>query len=184
MSADANHPIANSYWIPGGQVLAGEYPRTYDEAGSTERLHALLASGLRSFVDLTETTEGLLPYEQLLVSLADEMELDVRYTRLPVQDVSVPTVEVMRTILSHIRAEVAVGRPVYVHCLGGVGRTGTVVGCLLVEHGASGDEALAMVSSLFETMSPEKVHRHRHDGSPQTEQQRQFVRAWNDGRSG
>jgi protein-tyrosine phosphatase len=101
-----------------------------------------------------------------------------------VRDVSIPTVEVLRTILSHIEAEVTAGRPVYVHCLGGVGRTGTVAGCLLVENGASGDEALAMVSSLFETMSPEKVHRHRHDGSPQTEQQRQFVRAWNDGRSG
>jgi protein-tyrosine phosphatase len=90
----------------------------------------------------------------------------------------------MRAILSYIEAELAAGRLVYVHCLGGVGRTGTVVGCLLVENGASGDEALAMVSTLFETMSPEKVHRHRHDGSPQTEQQRQFVRAWNDGRSG
>jgi hypothetical protein len=184
LSADANHPIANSYWLPGGQVLAGEYPRTYDEAGSTERLHALLASGLRSFVDLTEATEGLQPYEQLLASLAREMELDVCYTRLAVRDVSIPTVEVMRTILSHIETELAAGRLVYVHCLGGVGRTGTVVGCLLIEGGATGEEALAVVADLFETMSPEKVHRHRHDGSPQTEQQRQFVRAWNDGRSG
>jgi len=110
LTPDAHHPIANSYWLPGGQVLASEYPRSDDEAGSTERLRAL--------------------------------------------------------------------RPVYVHCYGGVGRTGTVAGCLLIEHGASGEEALTTVADLFGTMSPEKVRRHRYHGSPETEQQRQFVRAW------
>ena len=37
--------------------------------------------------------------------------------------------------------------PVYVHCWGGIGRTGTVVGCWLVRHGMTGDEALAEFAS-------------------------------------
>lgn len=32
----------------------------------------------------------------------------------------------------------AAGQTVYVHCYGGIGRTGTVVGCWLVRHGLSG----------------------------------------------
>jgi len=37
---------------------------------------------------------------------------------------------------------------VYVHCLGGIGRTGTVVGCYLVRHGLPGEEALEHLQNL------------------------------------
>jgi protein-tyrosine phosphatase len=84
----------------------------------------------------------------------------------------------MRRVLDAIDDDIASGRTVYVHCWGGVGRTGMTVGCWLVRHGMTGDEALAQVGRLFQTMSADKLRKHARWGSPQTEAQRDFVRAW------
>ena len=67
-------------------------------------------------------------------------------------------------------------QPVYVHCWGGKGRTGTVVGCYLVRHGlALGEDALKEIK-----------HLRRHDpkadeSSPENESQCNFVRSWQQG---
>ena len=37
------------------------------------------------------------------------------------------------------------GRTVYLHCRGGIGRTGTVLGCYLVRQGQTAEEALASI---------------------------------------
>ena len=66
------------------------------------------------------------------------------------------------------------GRNAYVHCWGGVGRTGTVVGCWLVRHGRTGDGALAELGELWRSV--EKIH-HK-PVSPETREQREYVRQW------
>ncbi|MBA3406233.1 MAG: dual specificity protein phosphatase family protein [Gemmatimonadaceae bacterium] len=45
------------------------------------------------------------------------------------------------------------GHSIYVHCWGGVGRTGTVVGCYIVRHGRTGDDALGEVNDSSEPRS-------------------------------
>ena len=49
------------------------------------------------------------------------------------------------------------GKAVYVHCWGGVGRTGTVVGCWLVRHGRTGEQALEQIATWWTGM--EKAYR-------------------------
>ena len=66
------------------------------------------------------------------------------------------------------------GGTVYVHCWGGVGRTGTVVGCHLVRRGMTGDEALARVGELFTNMEKSS----RRSRSPETDEQEAYVREW------
>src|SRR5215470_6484696 len=64
------------------------------------------------------------------------------------------------------------GWTVYVHCWGGIGRTGTVLGCYLVEHEVSVAEALAEI---------QRRRRGTKDGwkkSPQTQAQLDFVKRW------
>ena len=121
-----------SYWVVPGAFRAGPYPESADE--------------FDTYVDLTEDGE-LPPYDA-----AD-------HRRFPIRDFGVPTREQMDEILATVDELLAEGRTVYLHCRGGVGRTGTTVACWHVRHGRTPDEALAVVS-------------------PETEEQRAFVRAF------
>ena len=80
----------------------------------------------------------------------------------------------MDRILDAIDHALAGGKSVYVHCWGGVGRTGTVVGCYLVRHGATGSSALDTLARLWSGV--EKCHRMPH--CPETAAQRRFVADW------
>jgi protein-tyrosine phosphatase len=68
------------------------------------------------------------------------------------------------------------GETAYVHCYGGIGRTGTVIGCYLVRHGMSGKEALAEIAHLRQVTPVDWVT------SPETRAQRQMVWNWSPGR--
>ena len=168
-------PIADSYWLIDGQLLAGEYPGSLDDADAARKIRGLLEIGIRSFIDLTEVADPLEPYEPILREVAGELGLDVRYQRLAIPDMGIPTVDLMTTILETIRSELEAGRPVYFHCWGGIGRTGTVAGCWLIEQGYSCDEGLARLKALRDPTP---------DGwkeSTQTKEQKAFVKAWRSG---
>lgn len=174
-------PHVNAYAVGDGSVVAGEYPgsrRDTPEEQVTARVASFLDAGITAFVDLTDPADGLEPYAESIVEAARERGADVEYNRFTIRDMDVCEPEHMNRALDRIDEHVEAGRRVYVHCWGGIGRTGMVVGCWLVRHGASGDEALAEVTRGFESMSPEKVERHRRTGSPQTPQQRNVVKRW------
>jgi protein-tyrosine phosphatase len=171
-------PHPNCYRIPGSRVIAGEYPFHPDPTKGRAKLGRVLDAGVTTFVDLTEETEDLASYEAVLHEEAAARGLKVTYRRLSIVDHDVPTIRRMAQILGCICAAEGDGRTIYVHCWGGVGRTGTVAGCYLVRKGLSGDDALAQVRALFGTMSPGKTKKHWYTGSPQTEPQREFVRRW------
>src|SRR5215204_2069822 len=173
MSIDRG-PIPNSYVLHDGRLIAGEYPGDRRDDPAKATLGALLDAGVRTFIDLTESHE-LAPYDSLLAAEAKVRGAEARHVRLPIRDVSVPrSAEVMREILDAIDAGLRDGGKVYVHCWGGVGRTGTVVGCHLVRSGLSGDEALARVATLFKSMEKSS----RRSRSPETDEQEAYVRSW------
>ena len=122
------HPIPDYYWVAPQQFLAGEYPGAMSKDETRRKLSALLDAGIRSFLDLTETHE-LRAYAPLVQEIAATRQIEVRYRRMSVPDMGIPTVEHMTAVLDHIDGEIQEARPVYVHCWGGIGRTGTVVGC-------------------------------------------------------
>lgn len=64
---------------------------------------------------------------------------------------------------------------VYVHCYGGIGRTGVIASCYLVRRGLTGDEALAEIARLRQG-TPDG-----HRLSPETPDQAARVREWNIG---
>ncbi len=171
-------PHPNTYHVPGSGVIAGEYPFTPDDRTALPKLRRFVEAGITHFIDLTEANE-LRPYEVDLNSLAAELGRSVEYRRLGVRDMNVPPVRRMAEVLDALESAEAGGGLAYVHCWGGVGRTGTVVGCYLVRQGYEPAAALARVASLFATMTRDKVRRHP-EGSPQTQAQREFVRRWAD----
>jgi hypothetical protein len=165
-------PNVHTYWLH-DHLLAGEYPGAPDESEARARLRAYLDAGVNFFVDLTRPGE-MRPYDALLGQEAAGRGIEVGYLRLAIADMGVPREQSMKTILDAIDQAVSRGRMVYVHCWGGVGRTGTVIGCYLVRHGLSGADALAAIALLWPTMGKSQWH----PRSPETAEQVRFVRAW------
>lgn len=166
-------PIANSYWATPA-VLGCEYPGDLNPEAARVKLTALLAAGITDFFDLTEAHE-LNAYEPLLQQLAAERRAKVFYHRFPIRDVQVPTPKTLEAILKSLADAVAAGRKAAVHCWGGVGRTGTVIGCYLVRHEQlSGSEALAHLAQQWKGVA--KSHRKPH--TPETAAQFQLVESF------
>ena len=164
----------DSFWVVDGRLLAGPYPGAPTKAEAQAKLDAFLELGVTCFVDLTEEGEGppLHPYASLLRRRAAERDVKVTHVRMPIRDVDVPSEWQMRAILATIRLALDADETVYVHCWGGVGRTGTVLGCLLLENGLPPTMVLDYLAAR--RAGTERAHR----TSPETPQQREFVMAW------
>ena len=126
-------PIPNSYWVKPGRFAAGEYPGAPDLGSAEAKLRDMLEAGIDHFIDLTGEADRLKPYIQIAEKEASHLGRSVNRESHPITDLSVPRrPEEMTSILDAIDNALDNDRTVYVHCWGGVGRTGTVVGCWLV----------------------------------------------------
>jgi protein-tyrosine phosphatase len=154
------------FLVDPGSFVAGKYPGAKnDEAGAGRKLSAILTNGVTLFVDLTEEGE-LDPYAHLLDGRAG-------HVRHPIRDMSVTATDEMRAILDEIDGELGRGGIPYVHCWGGCGRTGTVVGAWWVRHGMPGDEAVERYYLLSRSIQWQTC--------PQTDRQRAMIRDWQPG---
>lgn len=161
-------PFPEAYWVEPGFLLAGPYPGVRWAHITSDKLPKLLRADIQLFIDLTEEGEGL-PY-------ADQLGGKARHQRIPISDFDTPSPQEMVTILNALDYALRRSRRVYVHCLAGLGRTGTVIGCYLVRHGMNGNEALQKIRELRAdtpfARSP----------SPEMEAQQQMVLRWQTGR--
>jgi len=170
--ADPTLPI-DTFWVIPGKLLAGEYPgtrRIYDPL-LTRKLDYLLDRKISYFLDLTVPGE-LTPYKDKLFEEAGWLGYQVEYHRFPIPDYGVPSPGKMAELLDMLDAALDAGQAAYVHCWGGIGRTGTVVGCFLVRHGLTGKQALAELARL-RTGLADAWRR-----SPESDEQWQMVLDW------
>ena len=167
-------PHDNCYWLLPGRLLAGEYPGVADPIEQAGRMLALIDVGVRCVIDLTQANEGLPPYFAALRIGAESRQTVVDFKSFPVADFSTPEPATMRRILDALYDAMRDGRTVYLHCRGGVGRTGTVVGCLLVESGYSASQALQLIARKWQVMAK----RDRIAESPETAEQREYIARW------
>jgi ADP-ribosylglycohydrolase len=147
-------------WRVDDELLAGEFPAAKDDpVRSDEKLQVLVDAGIRTFIDLTDadTTDAHLePYGPRLAAAADMRRLDLTRINLRIPDGGVIPDDGYDDIVATIDAARSRGG-VYVHCWGGVGRTGTVVGCVLA---AAGHDHASIESRLREMRAgTKKAHR-------------------------
>lgn len=152
-------PHADCYWVWPGRFLAGAHP--------VGCLGALLGAGVDCFVDLTCSEPAHAGYATVLPAAT-------RWHGFAIADYAVPGVALMREVVDTIDDRLAGGACVYLHCHAGVGRTGTALGCWLVEQGLSGPDALALIARKRSGLARLAVM----PRSPETEAQRAFVLHW------
>lgn len=164
----ANPIVPDSYWVTAA-LAAGPYPGLRDPAPAEARIATFERSGVSLFVDLTAEGDFLEPYDHLLRTSSRVWH--------PIPDMGVTTPEKMVDTLDTIDTAHARGDTVYVHCWGGIGRTGSVVGCWLVRHGSSATDAIELIRRRRLELP---VFQH-FPKSPQTSAQERFVAAWQAG---
>lgn len=168
-------PHDNCYWVIPGRLMAGEYPIAIREEDGLRKLASIIGAGISHFIDLTQTRDPLDPYEPMLRKVANPSGLLPGYDRFAIADMGIPdSPDLTNDILDRLDVLLAESRVPYVHCWGGIGRTGTIVGCWLVRHGQSGEEALATIAGHWTTVAK----RNRYPESPQTEAQCEYVLRW------
>jgi ADP-ribosylglycohydrolase/protein-tyrosine phosphatase len=163
-------PFERSYWIIPGKLLAGEYPAASDTIESNKKLEGLIQVGIKTVINLTEENE----HNQNGIKLFDYTDYlthaGIEVHRKPIKDISVPAKGEMYDIIELIDNSLKADKPVCFHCWGGVGRTGTVLGCYLLH------TKMANKLNVFETINYlKRTTSISHRQSPETEEQRKFV---------
>lgn len=127
-------------------------------------ISAIREWGAAAVVCLMETFElEMLKVAELPSAVA---ESGMQWFHLPIRDVDVPDAsfeKAWRTQGKRIRQLLMRGERILVHCRGGLGRSGTIAGRLLIELGMAPEEAIAVVRrhrpGAIETVAQEKYVR-------------------------
>jgi len=172
-------PFNRSYWVVPEKLLAGGYPGSEDPVEEESNLKALIQAEIRHVISLLEPQEYSCPddpfplYVDHMESIAKKIGITVTFDQISIKDFSVPTERQMVRILNQIDMCIKYDKPVYVHCWGGKGRTGTVVGCYLARHGiAAGIDAIEMIKELRKNTVDFS------DPSPETKKQINMIINW------
>jgi len=75
-------------------------------------------------------------------------ELGIELIHSPIGDFRVPTPEQAKRLSKMIMNDVIGGKSILIHCMGGLGRSGTIAACALVHYGLKPDEAINLVRKI------------------------------------
>jgi hypothetical protein len=151
-----------------------------DPLKHVERVTGLWNAGMRTFVNLIEEDEknpqgkAFARYDHILRDLATKDDERVAHLRFPIVDQHITSNDRMSSILDAIDLSIANHVPVYAHCFGGIGRTGTVVCCWLLRRGFVTKESVFQVLKQLRQADVERSWR----DAPENDVQKDFVLNW------
>ena len=118
----------NFSWLIEGKLAGSAIPTSTDEVEWT------IEQGVKSIVTVREEP------------LDDSWIKDVNYLHVHSNDMGVPEFDDLVNTVDFIHKRITSNEPVMVHCLAGLGRTGTVLACYLIKHQKmSADKAIQKV---------------------------------------
>lgn len=148
--------------LPGKRGASVRYPGRVYRGDLATDLAALRTSGVRRLVLLVDDGELARWGDPDIVRRGSELGIEV--LRHPMADGTAPESAAAMAAILEVLATARDEGDVAVACMGGVGRTGTVVACALVAAGWAPDAAIARVRTL------------RHPSAVETTAQIGFVR--------
>lgn len=168
-----------AYAIIPGALYAGEIPSSINDDELERKIQTLYELGVTHIVNLTEVNETnfkaipLRQYAQYAEAYYEQKGREVTCLRYPIRDLDIPTITQMRTTIEALNSILKEGGCAYLHCWGGIGRTGTVLGCFLLQN-----EILDHTTAISYISFLKRNTNIRHRMSPETIEQCDFVRNW------
>lgn len=135
------------FWLIEGEIAGMAMPNASRAYLYLEDADAVASEEMRLEIEelqglgigaVTTLTESALPKEPF-----DEAK--IAYLHLPVPDMTAPTPSQIDDFIAFARANIESNKAVAAHCLGGTGRTGTMLACYLVSKGMEPDQAIMEV---------------------------------------
>jgi len=167
-------PILRSYAVIPDKLYVGEIPSSTEDLILQQKIELLSQLGITKIINLTEEGETNfkgIPLRDYSHALTEKIEMK----RMSIKDLDIPTKSEMSEILKVVREHLHSGERVYVHCWGGIGRTGTVLGCFLIEQGIlEVEHAIPFIAFLKRNTTIRDIE------SPETPEQRKFILSWKD----
>jgi len=119
-------------WVLNDKMAGSGKPGLYDEP--MKDIEFLKENGIKWIYNLTETG---------LDEEFDDKGFNIVHFSIP--DMGIPMPKNAFEICKEIKSNIESGEKVLVHCKGGLGRTGTIIACVLVEMGYSPEDAIIEV---------------------------------------
>jgi hypothetical protein len=187
MHVDQAHRLLNpldfdhfrAYAVIPGALYAGEIPSSINDDELERKIQTLYELGVTHITNLTEVNETnfkaipLRQYAQYAEAYYEQKGREVTCLRYPIRDLDIPSISQMRTTIAALNTILSEGGCAYLHCWGGIGRTGTVLGCFLLQN-----EILDHTTAISYISFLKRNTNIRNRMSPETIEQCDFVRYW------
>ncbi|RMG74209.1 MAG: hypothetical protein D6711_09410 [Chloroflexi bacterium] len=123
----------NIDWIEPGVLAASHYPH------NAQDVDAIFAANIKAVVSLTEMPVAILkPFIHTG---------EIQYLHAPINDYQAPTLSTVYSIIQFIEQMKDCANPVLIHCMAGIGRTGTVLHAYYIYRGMTLSEAKRLIAN-------------------------------------